>query len=44
MNGPNDVTAGDFVIWVILSIATFGIYAVWWLFSRIGSVYRDHTK
>ena len=44
MNGPNKVTADDFVIFMVLSIATLGIYAAWWQFSRIESIYRDHTK
>ena len=44
MSGNNKVTAGEFVIWLILSFVTFGIYAAWWQFSRIEAIYRDHTK
>ena len=44
MNGFDKVSAGDFIIWLILSIVTLGIYTAWWIFSRIETVYRDHTK
>lgn len=43
MNGNKKVTAGEFIIWLILSIVTFGIYTAWWQFSRIEAVYRDHS-
>lgn len=35
---------GDFLIWLLLSLVTFGIYAAWWQFSRTESVYRKVVK
>lgn len=32
---------GDFLIFVVLSIVTFGIYAAWWQFVRLESLYRE---
>ena len=31
---------GDFVIFLLLTTVTFGIYAAWWQFSRIERIYR----
>jgi uncharacterized membrane protein YjgN (DUF898 family) len=31
---------GDFLVWLLLSIVTFGIYTLWWQYSRTETVYR----
>ena len=31
---------GDFLIWLLLELVTFGIYTSWWMFSRLEIVYR----
>ena len=35
------VSAGDFLIWLLLSLVTFGIYAAWWQYSRTEFLYRN---
>ena len=35
---------GDFLVWLLLSLVTLGIYTVWWQFSRTESVYRKAMK
>ena len=34
------VTFGDFLVWLLLSVVTFGIYTAWWWFSRVETSYR----
>ena len=34
------VSVGDFVIFLLLTTVTFGIYAAWWQFSRLERIYR----
>ena len=34
------VTFGDFLVWLLLGIVTFGIYTSWWWFSRMETSYR----
>ena len=35
-----DVGLGDFIVWLLLGLVTFGIYTAWWTFSRAEAVYR----
>ena len=37
---PTTVGFGDFLIWLLLGLVTFGIYTSWWVFSRLEIVYR----
>ena len=34
------VTVGDFVIFLLLAVVTFGVYPAWWNYSRIERIYR----
>ena len=34
------VTAGDFMIYLVLTVVTLGIYPAWWLYSRVETTYR----
>ena len=36
----SDVGLGDFIVWLLLGLVTFGIYTAWWTFSRAEAVYR----
>ena len=38
------VTVGDFLIFLLLSVVTAGIYPMWWHYSRLETVYRDHSE
>ena len=31
---------GDFLVWLLLGIITFGIYPSWWIFMRLEHLYR----
>ena len=31
---------GDFLVWLLLGIITFGIYPSWWIFTRLEHLYR----
>ena len=34
------VTFVDFLVWLLLSVVTLGIYTSWWWFSRVETSYR----
>lgn len=36
----SNVGIGDFIVWILLGLVTFGIYTAWWTFSRAEAVYR----
>ena len=38
------VGAGDFIVWLLLSVVTLGIYTSWWTYSRIETLYRAAAK
>ena len=38
------VDAWDFIAFVLLSLVTLGIWDIWWVYSRIESSYRYHSR
>ena len=44
MSEASKVSVGDFIVWLLLTLVTFGVYAAWWQFHRIETIYRDHTR
>ena len=41
---PTATGFGEFLIWLLLGTVTFGIYTLWWTFSRLETVYRASKK
>lgn len=41
MKASKQVGFGDFLIWLLLSIVTLGIYTAWWQYSRTERIYRN---
>ena len=35
---------GDFLIFMVLSFFTLGIYTAWWQFTRLESLYRENAN
>ena len=35
------VSFGDFLIFLLLGLVTFGVYSAWWSYSRIERIYRN---
>lgn len=41
MSDQKPIGVGDFLIWFLLCLCTFGIYTLWWTYSRAETVYRE---
>ena len=44
MSDQKPIGVGDFAIWLLLCLCTFGIYTLWWTYSRAETVYREVTN
>ena len=44
MSEQKPIGVGDFLIWLLLCLCTFGIYTLWWTYSRAETVYREVTN
>ena len=44
MTTQEPIGVGGFLIWVLLGLVTFGIYTLWWQYSRMEAVYRAVAK
>ena len=40
MAEDRSATVGNFLVWLLLGLVTFGIYPSWWMFSRLETIYR----
>lgn len=36
----NQIGIGDFIVFLILTVVTLGIYPMWWSYTRIERIYR----
>ena len=41
---PRETTFGDYLVFLLLAIVTFGIYAGYWSYSRRETAHRYYTK